>query len=56
MEQWLQRLQLDPNRYKDVVHLYQKVRYGEQSVTEDQTRHYNDQLTDLKNTLKQKLT
>lgn len=56
VEQWLQRLQLDPNRYKDVVHLYQKVRYGEQSVTEDQTRHYNDQLTDLKNTLKQKLT
>ncbi|MFB9974497.1 DUF4129 domain-containing protein [Allobacillus sp. SKP2-8] len=56
VEQWLQRLQLDPNRYTDAIHLYQKVRYGEQNVTEDQKRHYTDQLTDLKNTLKQKLT
>ncbi|MFC0015973.1 MULTISPECIES: DUF4129 domain-containing protein [Allobacillus] len=56
VEQWLHRLQLDTNRYADVIDFYQTVRYGEQHLTEDEKRQYTDQLIELKNTLKQKLT
>lgn len=56
VNQWLRRIELDASSYQDVIDVYQHVRYGESTFSENQRETYFAQLRQLKQDLKKKLT